>query len=1238
MTVPDNGMNEGLLEELYDQYRRDPASVTDRWREYFGAGPVPNGARRLETPAGLEWVPNPSDPRSQAEPDPGIDAPTRPDQPAPTPAPTATVEAPTPIPTPIPAPSAAPAVEPAPDEAQVLRGAAARTVTNMEASLGVPTATSVRTVPAKLLEVNRQILNNHLGRTGRGKVSFTHLIAFAVVQAVREYPGINASYAARDDKPTVTRHQHVNLGLAVDVTRDDGTRTLLVPNIKHAEELDFAAFWSAYEELVAKVRATTLSPDDFAATTGTITNPGMIGTVHSVPRLMPGQGFIVGVGAIGYPAEYQGADPQMIAQLGVSPVTTLTNTYDHRIIGGAESGEFLRRIHQLLLGDDAFYDGVFRSLEVPYEPARWNPDQSTFGEAAATDEKVASVHQLINMYRVRGHLIANLDPLGHSEPHTHPELDIAHYGLSIWDLERQFPVGSLGAGQLPEDQLPLRDILGVLRDAYARTIGVEYMHIQEPDQKAWIQARVESPTDAISPDDKRRILRKLNAAEAFERFLATKYLGQKRFSLEGAETLIPMLDVLGSAAADAGMQELVMGMAHRGRLNVLANVLGKSYAQIFREFEGELDPSSTQGSGDVKYHLGQLGQHRSPAGHEVLLRLAANPSHLEAVDPVVEGMARAEGDRFGDPTGAVLAVLVHGDAAFAGQGVVAETLNLSEVEGYDVGGTVHVVVNNQLGFTTSPESGRSGVYATDVAKMVQAPIFHVNGDDPEACVRVIRLAFEFRQTFHKDVVVDLVCYRRYGHNEADEPAFTQPRMYALIETHPSVRQRFTDQLVARGDLTDDECSAAAADFRAQLDRAFEETHEPHDTGLPDDSAILDEPEPESAAAAEADTAVEPAVLERVVGALTTWPDSFHVHPKLARILLTARDAFAAGHVDWALAEAMAFGSLLLEGTPVRVAGQDTRRGTFSQRHGVLVDAANEAEYVPLNHLDPNQAPFRLYDSVLSEYAALGFEYGYSVAAPEGFTAWEAQFGDFMNGAQVTIDEFVVAAEDKWGQRSGLVLLLPHGFEGQGPDHSSARLERFLTLSADNNLRVVYPSTAAQYFHALRRQARTARRVPLVCLTPKRYLRMPQTRSPLEALTRDRFHRVLGDRSPDLDPGAVRRVLVCSGKLGHELMDARDTVGAPVAVIRAEQLSPWPEPELVSALDRYPNATQVWWVQEEPANMGAWLSIREQLGRALGDRIALDHVARHTAASPASGSAKVHEREQEALLNAALGGL
>jgi len=1199
VTFDQTGANEGLIEDLYADYLENPALVPEVWRDYFSGRPSGNGPGAGPPPAAAGAPPPPA------------------------PAPAA------------PPPAEVVSAAPTPDTHEPLRGASARIAENMALSLAVPTATSVRTVPAKLLSVNRQILNNHLGRTGRGKVSFTHLIAYAVACALRDFPNLNSHFEERDGAPTVVRHDHVNLGLAVDLEKSDGTRTLLVPNIKHVEELDFAGFWEAYEALIVRVRAGQITPDDFAGTTGTITNPGMIGTVHSVPRLMPGQGFIIGVGKIGFPSEYEGADPQALANLGVSTVTTLTNTYDHRIIGGAESGEFLRRIHELLLGGDEFYDGAFQSLKVPYEPARWVVDHAALDEADA-HEKVVHVHQLINMYRVRGHLMANLDPLSRREASTHPELDITHYGLSIWDLDREFPAGSLG-GATQRRRLPLRVILGMLRDAYARTVGVEYMHIQEPDQKEWIQTRVEQTGDEPTPDEKRRILERLNAAEAFERFVHTKYLGQKRFSLEGAETLIPMLDALNSAAADAGLSEVVMGMAHRGRLNVLANVLGKSYAQIFREFEGELDPSSTQGSGDVKYHLGTTGKHLAPSGTVVALTLAANPSHLEAVDPVVEGMARAKGDLLGDVSGgAVLPVLIHGDAAFAGQGVVAETFNLSEVEGYDVGGTVHIVVNNQLGFTTSPEAGRSSVYATDVAKMVQAPIFHVNGDDPEAAVRVIRLAFAFRQEFQKDVVVDLVCYRRYGHNEGDEPAFTQPRMYALIAERPSVRDLYTNQLVAKGDLTTEEWDAAVADFKSRLDHAFEETHAPHDTGIDTLGSALDVPERISGDATAA-TAVSNESLAQVVHGLTTWADGFEAHPKLERILLASRATFDRGEVDWALAESCALGTLLLEGTPVRLAGQDTRRGTFSQRHGTLVDHRTEEEYSPLAHLSPDQAPLRLYDSVLSEYAALGFEYGYSVADPDSFVAWEAQFGDFVNGAQIIVDQFLVAAEDKWGQRSALTLLLPHGFEGQGPEHSSARLERFLALCGENNLRVAYPSTAAQYFHVLRRQARAAHRVPLICFTPKRYLRMAQSRSPISELTGGRFEVVLDDRSTSaLVRKDVGRVLLCSGKLAHELMDARDELGAAVAVVRVEQLYPWPEAELVEVLAGYPNATEVWWVQEEPANMGAWNYVHGKLLRLTRPTGAdLRHIARRASPSPATGSHMVHEREQAELLTTAL---
>ncbi|MGB2756151.1 MAG: multifunctional oxoglutarate decarboxylase/oxoglutarate dehydrogenase thiamine pyrophosphate-binding subunit/dihydrolipoyllysine-residue succinyltransferase subunit [Acidimicrobiia bacterium] len=1167
------GPNVGLVDELYRQYLEDPSSVGESWREFF-ADYTPRSEQRASSSAPI-----------------AMDGET----------------------------------------ASPIRGVGARVVENMEASLGVPTATSVRAVPAKLLEVNRQILNNHLSRIGGGKVSFTHMIAFAVLRALRSVPAMNASFGVVDGTPSLARHQHVNLGLAIDVKKADGTRSLLVPNIKGADTLNFAAFHAAYEDLIRRVRANKITPADFAETTVTITNPGMIGTVHSVPRLMPGQGVIIGVGAIDFPAEYQGADPSVLAQVGVSKVTTLTSTYDHRIIGGAESGEFLRQIHQLLLGADGFYDELFAAFAVPYEPARWSVD-SFNSEAGSLEhhEKVVQVHQLINLYRVRGHLMANLDPLGQDDPHTHTELDINAHGLSIWDLDRTFPTGGLGEHR----SMRLRDILGLLRDAYARTIGIEYMHIQDPEQKQWIQERVEGVHHETDVETKRRILERLNAAEAFERFLHTKYLGHKRFSLEGAESLIPMLDSLLSDAANAGATEAVLGMAHRGRLNVLANVLSKSYSTIFREFEGELDPRSTQGSGDVRYHLGAHGNHTAPSGAALELTLSSNPSHLEAVDPVVAGMARAKDDLIGDPRhDSVIPILIHGDAAFAGQGVVAETFNLAEVSGYGVGGTVHIVVNNQLGFTTSPSAGRSGVYCTDVAKMVQAPIFHVNGDDPEACVRVIQLAFAFRQAFHKDVVVDMVCYRRYGHNEGDEPGFTQPKMYAAINGRRSVRKLYTETLVNRGDLTLAEAEAALDDFKARLEVAFEETKQSHaPTG--EHRAIP------ISIGEDVSTAISTTTLDRLITTITTWPEDFRIHPKLERIITARKTDFDAGTIDWATAEALALGSLVDEDTMVRIAGQDTRRGTFSQRHSVLIDHESEAEYTPLSHVREGQAPFMIFDSVLSEYAALGFEYGYSVANPDAFVAWEAQFGDFVNGAQIILDQFVVAALDKWDQDSRLALLLPHGFEGQGPEHSSARIERFLTLAAEDNIRVVYPSTSAQYFHALRRQVRSEVRRPLVCITPKKYLRMPHTKSPVSAFSDGQFELVLDDRNAmDADRGAVKRVLLCTGKIAHELMDKRDELGAPVAVVRVEQIAPWPLQQLEAILDRYPNVEHVVWVQEEPENMGAWTFVHERLHRVIRTRAGhLHHISRAASASPASGSQTIHDREQADLLTAAFADL
>jgi 2-oxoglutarate dehydrogenase E1 component len=1228
MNIEDFGPNVGMVEELYRQWQENPEAVSEPWRDFFEDYVPPGGNGE----------------RAQAAPSEAA-APT-----APAEAPAASAEAPAHAPAPPVAnrrdsrPESGPeqrqleqGQEPAP-EATPIRGAAARIVQNMEASLGVPTATSARVIPARLLEVNRRVANNYLTRMQRsGKVSFTHLIGYAVIKALGRMPVMNASYALiqgdtsgppGDGKPGVIRHPHVNLGLAVDVTRSDGSHSLLVPNIKEADTLDFASYFSTYEDLIRRVRAGKITPEDFAGTTVTLTNPGTIGTVHSVPRLMPGQGAIIGVGTIDYPAEYQGADPRTIARLGVGKVVTLTSTYDHRIIQGAESGEFLRHVHRLLLGEDGFYDDVFTSLHVPYVPVRWRVDDNPEYDSEDEVDKQARVLQLINIYRVRGHLIADLDPLGRKGARTHDELDPAYYGLTIWDLERRFATGGLGGSKV----MKLADILGVLRDAYSRTIGVEYMHIQEADQKAWIQSRVEGARVDVPPEDKRRILERLGAAEAFERFLATKYLGHKRFGLEGAESLIPLLDALLTDAVDAGVQEAVLGMAHRGRLNVLANTVGKSYGQIFREFEGNLDPSLAQGSGDVKYHLGATGVHTTPDGRTLALTLSPNPSHLEAVDPVVEGMARAKQDIRGDAEHtSTLAVLIHGDAAFAGQGVVAETFNLSGLPGYRVGGTVHVVVNNQLGFTTAAELGRSSVYATDIAKMVQAPIFHVNSDDPEAVVRVARLAFDFKREFQKDVVIDMVCYRRHGHNEADEPAFTQPRMYAAIEARRSVRKLYTEALINRGDITLEEAEAALAHFQARLEGAFAETHA---SAPPTTEPAPDSPAVEPAPAQQPDTGVAPERLGEVVQALTVFPEDFHPHPKLVKMIQGRRASFEAGTVDWALAESLAFGSLVLEGTPVRLAGQDSRRGTFSQRHAVLVDYHTEQEHVPLSVLGRGRASFRIYDSLLSEFAALGFDYGYSVAHPDALVLWEAQFGDFVNGAQIIIDQFLVAAKDKWGTESGLTLLLPHGFEGQGPEHSSARLERFLSACAEDNIRVAYPTTAAQYFHLLRRQALTQPRKPLVVMTPKRYLRMPASRSPVDELTSGRFQEVMADPAA---PAEVRRVVLCTGKVAHELLDRRDKTGAPAAVVRLEQLYPFPADALRAVLDAHPGAELVW-AQEEPENMGAWRFVRGRLRRLLGEGAVVRYVGREESGSPAGGTQTIHDAEQEELLTAAFAGL
>jgi multifunctional 2-oxoglutarate metabolism enzyme len=1211
-------LNSWLVEEMYEQFREDPTSLPRGWREFFEGYRPEDSTATADEGTGSTGR-RPADPTQAKAARGGGPAGRR----------------------------AAATIDPDGPQPERLRGVGARIVENMEVSLGVPTATSVRDVPAKLLEVNRRIVNNYLRRTRGGKVSFTHLIAYALVKAVADVPAMKNTFAEDDEgRPAVLRPEHLGLGLAVDVANDDGSRSLLVPVITDADTLSFEAFLRAYEELIRKIRTRKLDPAMFAGATITLTNPGTIGTVHSIPRLMAGQAAILGVGTIDHPAEYRATAPRTLARMGVGKVVTLTSTYDHRVIQGAESGLYLDRVTALLLGEDGFYDEVFASLGLPYEPARWRVDTAGIDDEADLLEKQLRVAELANMYRVRGHLIADLDPLRQRAPSMHPELDPTYYGLSIWDLDREF-LSELGGGVR---RLPLSELLSVLRDAYCRTIGIEYGHVLDPDQKRWIREQVEGVDEQVSPEDQRWILERLNAAEAFESFLHTKYVGQKRFGLEGAESLIPLLDALcESAADDPDITDIVMGMAHRGRLNVLSNILGKSHRQIFGEFEGHVDPDTVQGSGDVKYHLGTDGTYTARSGASVDLHLPPNPSHLEAVNPVVEGIARAmqdRADRGDEGVFPVLPVLMHGDAAFAGQGVVVETLHLSKLRGYRTGGTVHVVINNQVGFTTSPDASRSSFYATDVAKTVQAPILHVNGDDPEAVVRVARLACAYREAFHSDIVIDLICYRRHGHNEADDPSFTQPEMYGLIRDHRSARKLYTERLVRRGDISIEQAERFLEDYESRLELAFDETKQ----ATPPEPPLAVEPVERGVLPA-IETGVEQGRLDRIAAVQFELPDGFTRHPKLDRIFRRAQQRYDVGDIDWSMGETLAFGTLLLEGHDVRLAGQDSRRGTFSHRHAVQVDYRTGEEYKPLSQLAPDQGRWFVYDSLLSEYAALGFEYGYSVAAPEALVCWEAQFGDFVNGAQIVIDQFIVAAEDKWDQTSGLVLLLPHGFEGQGPEHSSARIERFLILSAEDNLQVVNATTSAQYFHVLRRQLHRPDRKPLVVFTPKSLLRSPRTMCPLAAFTSGSFAEVLddpayltcgggagADDAPDdgagRDPAEVTTVLLCSGKVAYDLMDERDERDAAVAVVRLEQLYPFPHEGIGEVLRRYPAAMDVCWVQEEPENMGPWGFVDGRLWNLLeelGDGRALRHATRVPSASPAAGQAAVHGQELRQLL-------
>ena len=1182
------GENASYVAELLGRYRANPESVDEEWRRYF--------RERF------------------GEPEP----PPRPESPA--------------------RPSPSPAAPPLAGERKPIRGAALRIAENMEASLAVPTATTQRQIPIKLLDENRRLINEYRAANEEPKVSFTHLVAWAILEAMKSFPGLNDAFEEAGGEAARVRREEVRFGLAVDVTKPDGSRTLVVPNVRGADKMSFAEFAAAADDVVSRARAGKLKVSDFEGTTVSLTNPGTLGTTASVPRLMPGQGVIVATGAIEYPAEFAAAAAQTLSQLAISKVATFTSTYDHRIIQGAESGAFLARIEELLLGRDGFYARVFGDLGIPHHPYAWEVDKNPplFGNGHREEiAKQARVLELINAYRVRGHLIADIDPLRTRQIARHPELELATYGLTIWDLDREFWTGGLKGG----DHMPLRQIIGVMRRVYCGKIGTEYRHISSPAEKYWIRERIAAATagEPLPAPLRKTVLAKLIAAEEFERFLGTRFLGQRRYSVEGVDAVIPLLDRLVEGAARRGIEEIVLGLSHRGRLNILTNVVGNSAERIFAGFEGTVHPDFPADEGDVKYHQGARTTRQTEAGRAIVIQVPSNPSHLEAVDPVVEGVARAKQERSSGrgPTGwsRVLPVLIHGDAAFAGQGIVAEVLNLAQLPGYRTGGTIHVVVNNQIGFTTPPSKGRSSVYSTDVAKINQVPIFHVNADDPEAAIRVLEIALDYRQEFQKDVVIDLIGFRRHGHNEGDEPTYTQPVMYRAIESHPGVRTLYARRLVREGVVTEAEVKEMEepqlAVYEQALESAKRAAQRPRrdgDRGSGGDWEVVELP-----------TGFAPETLASIGRSLTTVPAGFHLNPKMVQQLARrARMAEGALPLDWGTAEALAFGSLLLEGTPIRISGQDSSRGTFSQRHAVLHDTTTGDTWTPLSTLDSKQAPFEACDSPLSEVSVLGFDYGYSVEWPESLVLWEAQFGDFANGAQVIIDQFVASAEDKWREACRLTMLLPHGSEGQGPEHSSARIERYLQLCADGNLQVCNVTTPAQYFHLLRRQMRQPRGRPLVLFTPKSLLRLPAAFSPREALSAGGFRACLDDPEPP-ERGAVERVLLCSGKVYYDLRAEREKrADRATAVVRLEQLYPFPKEPLGAILSSYGSLRRAIWVQEEPRNMGAWTFVHERASEFLRDGISLSYVGRAASPSPATGNAAVHKRELEELLQEAFG--
>ena len=1198
------GPNSALVEELYDQYKANPTTVPAHWKRYFDEmeGITPEAQKSAPEVESKSEVSSKSVPTTSQKD----------------------------------SPKAAPKNA----ELEKIKGVATKIVENMDESLKVPTATSLRVLPVKMMIEDRTIINQHLESRNEPKASFTHFIAWAIIKALKTLPNLNNAFYTDGKNSYKVIPNQVNLGIAIDLPNKDGSRNLVVPNIKGVDKMNFKEFLYAYAELINKARNGKLQIDDYQGTTISITNPGTIGTVSSVPRLMQNQGAIIATGAIDYPAEFQAMSKEVLNQLGISKVMTVTCTYDHRVVQGAESGSFLKKVNDLLTGQEDFYNDIFSDLDISYEPIPYGHDNysglaSRGGNSLEQDRRVIGVWRLISMYRMRGHVLADLDPLG-KEPGHNPELDLDYYGLSLWDLDREFYCGGLGG----KEKATLREIIKLLRDTYCGNIGAEYMHLLDLEERKWLRGVMESTTNIakLTKDDKKEILHKLNQALAFEEFLHKKYIGHKRFSLEGAETLIPMIHSMLEKAGEHDINKVFMGMAHRGRLNILVNIMNKPYHRVFAEFEGNVDPKSIQGSGDVKYHLGAKGKHKTASGKIVDLELLPNPSHLEAVNPVVEGAARAMQDHFeGEDAGKkILPVLMHGDAAFAGQGVVGETLNMSQLEGYKTGGTIHIIINNQIGFTTLPKDGRSTEYASDLAKMILAPIFHVNGDKPEAAVHAIQLALEYRQQFGKDVVIDLICYRKHGHNEGDEPAFTQPGMYKEINDHLTARDIYTKKLVKKNELTEAETQQIFDEFDQLLLDAFEDAKKAPNLAITED--LIDRTEtPQAKLPSFPDTTYPVEELKDIAIKINTVPKDFDANPKLLQQLAKRASIVEKNikKIDWGFGEALAFGSLLKSGRTIRFTGQDVERGTFSHRHAVLHGTETNQTFIPLNHLSETQGKFYIHNSLLSEYAVMGFEFGYSAQKKDALVIWEAQFGDFVNGAQIIIDQFISSSEAKWGQTTSLVLNLPHGFEGQGPEHSSARLERFLQLCAEDNMRVMNLTTPAQYYHMLRKQALQEEKKPAILMSPKSLLRHPMATSNTEELANGKFMPFIRDEEVT-GKTTTKRLVICSGKVYYDLLKYRqDNKIENVAIARLEQFYPFPDQDIADQLGDFSKVKEIVWCQEEPKNMGAWFFVAPRIQELLKSGQKLSYAGRKASASPAAGQKKIHETEQNKLIEDAL---